>query len=141
MSNRHTFPYVVSPEIAADNVARPLLPVSLRYGLNIVKAHALVDSGADLNVMPCQLGVALGAYWVEQPVGTFIQGITDGAASRSLSVSVSIGDLPSMKMTFAWTMADVPLILGQIGLFSNFDVCFYRSDGYIELAPRPDTAL
>jgi len=38
---------------------------------------------------------------------------------------------------FAWTRAEnVPLILGQVNFFMEFDVCFYRSQLAFNLSPR-----
>ena len=41
--------------------------------------------------------------------------------------TAEIGDFDPVQLVFAWTMAEVPLILGQTNFFMEFDICFYRS--------------
>jgi hypothetical protein len=41
---------------------------------------------------------------------------------------------------FAWTQATtVPLILGQVNFFMEFDVCFYRSRLQFAISPKAVT--
>ena len=42
-----------------------------------------------------------------------------------------------VRQAFAWTRtSDVPLLLGQVNFFQNFDVCFYRSELVFDIRPR-----
>ena len=42
-----------------------------------------------------------------------------------------------MRLAFAWTRSDeVPLLLGQVNFFMEFDVCFYRSRYAFDLRPK-----
>jgi hypothetical protein len=42
-----------------------------------------------------------------------------------------------VQLVFAWTKAvQVPLILGQVNFFMEFDVCFYRSQLYFAVSPK-----
>lgn len=39
-----------------------------------------------------------------------------------------VASFPPVERAFAWTQAtDVPMILGQVNFFVEFDVCFFRS--------------
>jgi hypothetical protein len=48
-----------------------------------------------------------------------------------------IGAFPPVRLAFAWSRSDdVPLILGQVNFFMEFDVCFYRSKLEFDVRPR-----
>ncbi len=59
--------------------------------------------------------------------------------ARGLVVSVMIDDFPSVRLAFAWAESnDVPLILGQVNFFREFNVCFYGSQLIFEVSPILD---
>jgi hypothetical protein len=42
-----------------------------------------------------------------------------------------------VQLVFAWTRAtNVPLLLGQVNFFMEFDVCFYCSQLSFEVSPK-----
>jgi len=48
-----------------------------------------------------------------------------------------VASFPAVELAFAWTQAaTVPLILGQINFFLEFDVCFFRSQSAFEVQPK-----
>ena len=58
--------------------------------------------------------------------------------ARGLLVSAQIGDLDPVRLVFAWSRSDnVPLLLGRMNFFLEFDVCFYRSRLIFEVRPQP----
>lgn len=134
MADRLVFPYMINRQYAPDERARPFLPVSLRNQQREVQTLALVDSGADMNVMPYDVGIKLGGVWDEQTQIFGLSGITGEVESRGFVVGVAIGNWTTINMGFAWTSeADVPVILGQVSFFSRFNVCFLRSSQQFEL--------
>jgi hypothetical protein len=43
-------------------------------------------------------------------------------------VSAIVGDFEPVQLVFAWCESDdVPLLLGRMNFFAEFDVCFYQS--------------
>lgn len=57
--------------------------------------------------------------------------------ARGLVMSATIGQFPPVDLAFAWVQTnDVPLLLGQMNLFREFDVCFYRSQLAFEVHPK-----
>jgi hypothetical protein len=58
--------------------------------------------------------------------------------ARGIVLDVAVGSPPPpVRLAFAWTRAEhVPLILGQVNYFAEFDVCFFRSLGFLEIRPR-----
>ena len=54
--------------------------------------------------------------------------------SRLKCLQGLVGSFAPVPMAFAWTRAEqVPLILGQVNFFIEFDVCFFRRRGIIEV--------
>jgi hypothetical protein len=52
-------------------------------------------------------------------------------------VSGHVASFPPVELAFAWTQAtDVPMILGQVNFFMEFDVCFFRSQAAFEVNPK-----
>lgn len=115
----------------------PQLPVTLAYQDVSVSESGLLDTGATVNVMPYRIGVELGATWEEAANSIRLGGNLAHYEARPIIVSASVGSFSPVRLAFAWTQAeDVPLILGQVNFFMEFDVCFYRSQRYFELCPK-----
>ena len=128
------------PYISADNQPSslmPHLPMTLIMGNESVEVIGLLDSGAAINVMPYQTGLALGAVWEEQTTIVPLTGSLGQFESRALMVMASHPKITSnerVRLVFAWTQAEnVPLIFGQMNFFLEFDVCFYRSQGVFDV--------
>ncbi len=57
--------------------------------------------------------------------------------ARVLVVSAVVANFPSVRLAFAWTKTDtMPILLGQVNFFLEFDVCFYRSHATFEFQPK-----
>jgi len=110
-----------------DPRQRPILPLTLRANGRQIEAPALVDSGADVNVLPWSVGTSLGLVWQPNKATIRVSGITQGAAMPIL-VSADFGDLNAARLAFAWCQSDsVPLVLGQTNFFMEFGICFFAS--------------
>lgn len=100
------------------------------------QAQGLIDSGATVNVLPYSLGVALGGVWESQTTRVTLAGNLAVQEARAILVQARVGDLAAVTLVFAWTRADnVPLLLGQVNFFEEFDVCFHRSRRQFEIEP------
>ena len=94
----------------------------------------LVDSGAAINVLPYDLGLQLGAVWEQQTTTVRLTGNLAATEARGLVVFANVGHFPPVKLAMAWTQArTIPLILGQVNFFLEFDVCFFRSRAVFEV--------
>lgn len=101
-----------------------------------VHAAGLVDSGATVNVLPYGLGIQLGAVWDSRKAVIHLAGNLGNIEAQPLFVMGEIGAFPPVKLAFAWTLNDeIPLILGQMNFFMEFDVCFYRSRLEFDVKP------
>jgi hypothetical protein len=120
---------------AADAV--PKMPLTLTYRNSSIDVVALLDTGASVNVLPYILGIQLGAVWEERTMAVTLAGNLASTEARGLLVSAQIGDLDPVRLVFAWSRSDnVPLLLGRMNFFLEFDVCFYRSQLIFEVRPK-----
>jgi hypothetical protein len=131
-----TYSYVErEPGLGAASLA-PLLPITLA-GQNTVQVMGLLDTGATVNVLPYKVGEQLGAVWDQQTVPVTLSGNLAKCEARAIVVITHVGRFPPVRLAFAWAKSDaVPVILGQVNFFLEFDVCFYRSRSRFEVRPR-----
>jgi hypothetical protein len=117
--------------------AVPTMPLTLTYRNSSIDILALLDTGASVNVLPYSLGIQLGAVWEEQTMAVTLAGNLASIEARGLLVSAQIADLDPVRLVFAWSRSDnVPLLLGRMNFFLEFDVCFYRSQLIFEVRPK-----
>jgi hypothetical protein len=140
MSDRQQFPYVAVRNTTGEVGLRPLLPITLHYGGRKREASGLLDTGADVNVLPYQLGLELGGVWDNQRTSIQLSGNLANYSARGIILEASVATFPPVKLAFAWTQAEnVPLILGQVNFFIEFDVCFFRSRSSFDIGLRPNS--
>jgi hypothetical protein len=114
-----------------------MLPLVLSYRGQSREVMALVDSGADVNVLPYLLGVELGINWAEQGTNLTLTGNLANYEARGIVLTASVGEFPPVQLAFAWTKTDrIPLILGQNNFFQEFDVGFFRSQNAFQIYPN-----
>lgn len=87
-----------------------------------------------MNILPYQVGLMLGAVWDDLQATVRLGGVVTRQNGIPLTVMGKVGNLPPVKLVFAWVKTDdIPLVLGQINFFMKFDVCFYRSQNEFEV--------
>ena len=115
----------------------PYLPLMLERNGVLNEALALVDTGASVNVLPYHIGIELGAIWEEQTTPLTLNGNLANYEARGLLLKAKIANFSPVSLAFAWTKQEnIPVILGQINFFAEFDVCFFRSQGFFEIKPK-----
>src|SRR3990172_481048 len=134
MAERLPFSYVSVHNARGEVALRPLLPLSLQYGDQRRDVTGLLDTGADVNVLPFRLGLELGAIWESQQTAVRLSGNLANYEARGIILDATVAQLQSVRLAFAWTQAEsIPLILGQVNFFMEFDVCFFRSRSAFEV--------
>ncbi|AFZ57670.1 retroviral-like aspartic protease [Anabaena cylindrica FACHB-243] len=119
--------------------ALPKLPLTLTYRNSSVDVSGLLDTGASVNVLPYTVGIQLGAIWEEQTTSVILAGNLAPVEARGLLVSAQIGSFEPVRLVFAWCLSDdVPLLLGRMNFFLEFDVCFYRADLAFEVHSKKE---
>ena len=137
MSDPERFEYTSINAQAGEAGFLPQLPLILTYENQSVNASGLLDTGATVNVLPYRVGLQLGAKWDPQAPAITLTGNLAQLTARPIVVLASVGSFPSKRLAFAWTQAeDIPLILGQVNFFMEFDVCFYRSQRAFDVQPK-----
>ncbi len=125
-ANRQQFAYSRVDERCGTGALRPRLPLILTHRDQALAVIGLLDTGADVNVLPYAIGLQLGARWDEQVVVPGLSGNLGHYEARGLILSAQVGHFPPSKLAFAWTRAEhVPLILGQVNFFLEYEVCFF----------------
>ncbi len=129
------FPYVEVDSSLGAASALPYMPITLALGEQEIVASALVDSGAALNVLPFNMGLQLGAVWEEQKVSVQLSGNLAASEARALLLIGQVADFSPVRLAFAWSRSNnVPVILGQVNFFMEFDVFFFRSQSLFEIS-------
>ena len=105
-----------------------MLPITLKGGVSAEEFTALVDSGADVNVLPWTAGLKLGLVWNPNKATLRIAGVPSGAVAMAVMLTADFGEFSGITQAFAWCNSDhVPLVLGQTNFFMEFDICFFNS--------------
>ena len=134
------YDYGYSDRLLGEAGLQPYAPLTLTYQDHSLTVPGLLDTGAMVNVLPYQVGVDLGAVWEQQTTMLRLTGNLAQFEARGLLVSATAGQFAPVRLVFAWTRAmDVPVLLGQVNFFMEFDVCFYRSQLAFELRPEEGT--
>lgn len=135
MSETQQFPFLArSAEVGVASLA-PVLPLTL-VATHSVAVAGLLDTGATVNVLPYSVGVSLGFDWHQQTTAIRLSGNMATIAARAVLVSAIVGRFAPVRLAFAWAQADtMPVLLGQVNFFLEFDVCFFRARQTFELRP------
>jgi hypothetical protein len=137
MPNPEQFPYINPNANMGEAGFRPYLPITLAHQQSSVAVAALLDTGASINVLPYSIGLELGYSWERQTATINLTGNLANYESRIVVVQAFVGKFEPIELVFAWTEStQVPLILGQVNFFMEFDVCFYRSQLYFAVSPK-----
>jgi hypothetical protein len=137
MRNAERYPFVSSDTTLGEASFRPYLPFALVHQQVSVTSSALLDTGASVNVLPYLIGIELGYEWDRQTTALSLTGNLAQYEARVVLAQAVVGQFEPVQLVFAWTQAtNVPLILGQVNFFMEFDVCFYRSQLEFAVTPK-----
>jgi len=137
LAKARRFPFTESEKSLGVASNLPYLPLVLSYRGTSLSVSGLLDTGATVNVLPYDIGRQLGAVWDQQTTPVHLTGNLARFEARVLIVSTTVGEFAPVRIAFAWTRANkVPLILGQVNFFLEFDVCFFRSRKIYEIRPK-----
>jgi hypothetical protein len=137
MPTSQRFPYTALKNTLDEIIFRPLLTVEMTNGEHAISATGLLDSGADVNVLPYGLGIALGLLWDEQHNEIRLSGNLARYEARGVLLSGRVGAFPPTHLGFAWTRAEqAPLIFGHTNFFEVFNICFYRTEAYFTVTQK-----
>jgi len=136
MLDGHRFLFTERTDSSGRSSILPYLPLTLTNQKRSIEVMALLDTGASVNVLPCEIGLQMGAVWENQTLQIPLSGNLARSQSRGLVLSGRIARFPPVLLAFAWTQStDVPVILGHMNFFAEFNVCFYRHQLAFEVCP------
>jgi hypothetical protein len=137
MPQAEQYPFVSRrPDLGALGLV-PCLPIQLTFRQQTVKAEGLLDTAAAINVLPYDVGLQLGAIWEQQTTPLELTGNLAQHEARALLVAATVGAFPPVRLAFAWSKSnEVPILLGQMNFFMEFNVCFFRSQAVFEVKPK-----
>lgn len=118
-------------------VGIPLVTIQLSHNSTITTVSAVVDSGAALNILPYDVGMALNLNWDDQTYPLDLGGILTGTRAYAVLLQAKIEPFASLKLAFAWIdkpSTEVHVLLGQVNFFQEFDVHFYGHQKAFEIA-------
>jgi hypothetical protein len=137
MLNSQRFPFIEDHDAFGDIDFVPQLNMRLDYRNSTVEVSALLDTGASVSVLPYSVGIQLGAVWEELVTSVQLAGNLAPVEAKGLLVLARVGTFAPVRLVFAWSRTDdIPLLLGRMNFFLEFDVCFYRSQMVFELCPK-----
>jgi hypothetical protein len=137
MLNGQRYPFIERQNDLGESSILPLVPLLLTAGDRSVEVMALLDTGASVSVLPYEIGLQLGAVWENQTVAIPLSGNLAQSEARGLILSGSIGQFSPVLLAFAWTeRPNMPVILGHMNFFAEFNVCFYRHELAFEIRPK-----
>lgn len=110
-----------------------MMPLNLQ-ATRTAAVSALLDTGAAVNVLPYGIGAQLGFIWDQQNTSVQLSGNLASVEARVVMVAATVAQFPPVRLAFAWAKDDsMPVILGQVNFFMEFDVCFFRSRSLFEV--------
>jgi hypothetical protein len=137
MTTPMRFAYADAAAGHTDGSRLAYLPITLRHATHVLAVVRLLDTGSTVNVLPYPLGLQLGLVWEHQTTQVQLTGSLARLPARGVIVSGQVASFPPVDLAFAWTQAtDVPMLLGQVNFFMEFDVCFFRSQAAFEVKPK-----
>ena len=137
MLNGQRFLFTERTNSLGQSSIPPYLPLRLTNGNRSTEVMALLDTGASVNVLPYNIGLQLGVSWEDQTIPIQLSGNLHRSEAKGLVLSGTVAQFSPILLVFAWTQSrDVPVILGHMNFFAEFNVCFYRHELAFEVCPR-----
>lgn len=127
------FPFKKTLSKNLGEIAQPIIPVTIIGPRRSVQVSMLLDSGADISLLPYAIGNAIGLE-VDLKRRREVHGIGEGGVAYILSdVTLKIGGC-EIPVRVGWTLIEeVPPILGRLDVFRQFSIEFRELENRILL--------
>src|SRR5438128_1791109 len=110
MVNLERYPYQDTRNHHGESLPRPILPLTIRHGGQALVVNGLLDTGATVNVLPLEIGQALGIVWNEPRRQVALTGNLARYTAKVIPLIAQVAQFPPVPLIFAWTEAEnVPL--------------------------------
>src|SRR5712691_4084471 len=118
------FPFVRRPSRRFGELLKPIIPVRISGPGRAINVFMLLDSGADLSMLPYLVGEAIGLR-LDMGTRSEAQGIGEGAVPYIVGeVDLQIGETV-FHARIGWALIEeVPLLLGRLDVFRELAIEF-----------------
>ena len=116
-------------------ILKPIIPVSIIGPKRNLNIFMLLDSGADLSLIPYSVGETIGLE-LDIENRSEVQGIGEGSVPYILTtVKLKIEEV-EIPIRMGWALIEeVPFILGRLDIFQKFSIEFREFENKIFLNP------
>lgn len=119
------FHYRKESSTISGTVLRPVADVILEYKNRKAEAVMYIDSGADITMVPLELGKALGFKQYPKDEILEIRGVSGSGVPYIIKRANIILNDEKLKIRLAWALTEeVPLLLGRMDIFPKFKIIF-----------------
>jgi len=127
------FPFFKRHSEKLGDILKPVIPVSLIGPKYRVKLFMLLDSGADISMIPYSVGETIGLE-LDMATRSEVQGIGEGSVPYVLGqVTLEIEKF-NVSARIGWALIEeVPFILGRLDIFKALAVEFREFENKILL--------
>jgi hypothetical protein len=142
MTFKKRFEFIEKSNSLGEVSLVPYLPLSLSSPDNSIAVSGLLDTGASVNVLPYEIGLQLGLKWDSYQTSVILAGNLANFPAKGVILSATVDTFTPVPLVFAWSQAkNIPLLLGRVNFFQEFDVCFYGSQLAFEIAVKSDREI
>jgi hypothetical protein len=121
------FPCLAYRHEVLGDIIQPYASVILRHGQYSFVGEFLIDSGADISLIPRGVGELLGLTSGEGEIND-VGDLQATLPAVYREVEMQIGE-ERLHVRLAWALTeDVPLILGRLDVFDFFDIEFRQRE-------------
>ena len=129
------FRFIETSNYLGETSFVPYLPFKLSSPDRSSSILGLLDTGGSVNVLPYEIGLQLGLKWDSCSTSVILSGNLAKFPAKGVILSATVDQFLPVTLVFAWTQAEnIPLLLGRINFFQEFDVCFYSSQLVFEIS-------
>ncbi len=68
MASSESYPFLSFKNAWGEFILRPILPFEIYLDGKSVSINGLLDTGADVNILPYSVGLQIGANWSKCPI-------------------------------------------------------------------------
>src|ERR1700733_6660116 len=99
MPDRKRFSFSTAAGSSREASSLPLLPFSLQSGDAIAPpVEGLLDTGAAVSVLPCHIGLRLGAIWAERAPVVRLTGNLAQFEAQALLLTARVAEFPPVRL-------------------------------------------
>lgn len=115
---------------------QPYADVTIQNGNVRLECGMLVDSGADLTLIPYQVGLYLGFEMRQEEVDE-MRGIGDTVVPYVLREATLQMDSHELGIRLGWALIEeVPIVMGRLDVFDHFRVEFDQLERAVRFVPQ-----